>query len=319
MARRRAAARRPRFSAADVIRTPAMLLVGALLTICHRGRRLLHSVPVFVRPARNSLHFQPRARRASSMPRFALLDSAVDGARVRAALAYEFDDGYTPDSVDLNPALEFIVGRRDVARGLDEAVRGMVVGETKELAFGTDNPLFGARDEEAVVEVPLEVVRGRQVGDLVSAGDDHDGPTGVLRSVGPTSASVDLNHPLAGKGVSVRLTLLHCEEALVAGVRLQTIAPGDGKTYARYGEVVTLHCTSLAKDGSVVACSRDRGEPLRIRMGSGEKSADWEEGVARVSLGEKAAIRFPAKGLWDATLNLEVEILSIESDLEMAF
>ena len=54
---------------------------------------------------------------------------------------YDFDED--PGLVDLNPALDFVVGSNDVAPAIDRAVRGMALGDRREVLCGTDEPLFG--------------------------------------------------------------------------------------------------------------------------------------------------------------------------------
>merc|ERR1719261_218049 len=78
----------------------------------------------------------------------------------------------------------------------------------------------------------------------------------------------------------------------------------------------------LSKDGTKFDSSRDRGQPFSFRIGVGEVIAGWDEGVMKMSLGERAILEIPAaKGYGsegaggvippNAALNFEIELLAI--------
>lgn len=239
--------------------------------------------------------------------------------RARIILNYEFDDANVQESVDLNQALDFVCGKGDVPLGLDEGIRGMTIGETRELRFSDDDPLFGARQEASIREVPLEVLPDCSVGDILSVDLDAAGPKkAAVLDIGSSMATLDFNHPLAGKGLSVKVTLLKCEETADAGVQVRSITskPADAeRRYARFGDTVTLHYSARAEGSANVDSSRDRGEPVVFKVGfKNSLPPGWEEGILRVPLGERATIRVPA-----TKEVLVVEILDIESELELAF
>lgn len=273
-----------------------------------------------------------RGSRPSAVARQAVLhDHAEIGLLVRAGIRYACDDPEALGAVDLNPALEFVCGAGDVPRGIDEGVVGMAVGETRELHFGDDDPLFGAWDEAKMVEVPIQHLENPQVGSVVSLEAYSLGGSGVVRELHPTTAAVDLNHPLAGRGLTVTISIMGVEEAPgKQEVRVQTVSAGDGETYPHHRDVVTVHyVASLAVGGSPFESSRDGGAPLRFRIGSGEVFPGLEEGVERLSLRERATIRVPAALGYgpggkpgsvppNADLVLDVELLDIESELELA-
>ena len=79
---------------------------------------------------------------------------------------------------------------------------------------------------------------------------------------------------------------------------------------------------TLASNGVKFDASRDRGRPFKFTIGVGQVIRGWDEGVAQMSLGEKAMLRITsdygygprgAGGVIppNADLNFEVELLGI--------
>eukprot|EP00736_Rhodelphis_marinus_P013852 Rmarinus@m.29284 len=102
---------------------------------------------------------------------------------------------------------------------------------------------------------------------------------------------------------------------------------GHGRK-ARKGAEVTVHYVGTLDDGSVFDSSRDRDEPFRFKLGTGQVIRAWDTGVATMRRGEKATLRCkpeyaygergaPPKIPANATLTFEVELLdySLEVDL----
>merc|ERR1712039_28123 len=119
---------------------------------------------------------------------------------LRVSLDFELkrgDTGEVMDTTKENGPLAFTVGAFEVFPKLDAGVRGMAVGEEGSIDLGDDS--FGQRDEEKIVEFPLEklpegVAEGAQL--------QMQGPQGpmiaTVTAVGESMATLDLNHPLAG-------------------------------------------------------------------------------------------------------------------------
>lgn len=52
---------------------------------------------------------------------------------------------------------------------------------------------------------------------------------------------------------------------------LQTISPGDGKTYPKTGQKLQMHYTgTLASNGTKFDSSLDRGKPFEFSIGVGQ-------------------------------------------------
>ncbi|CDU25445.1 probable FPR1-peptidyl-prolyl cis-trans isomerase, FK506-binding protein [Sporisorium scitamineum] len=106
-------------------------------------------------------------------------------------------------------------------------------------------------------------------------------------------------------------------------VQIQKISPGDGKTFPKAGDTVTMHYTgTLAKDGSVFDSSVKRGTPFSTQIGVGRVIQGWDQGIPQLSLGEKAKLIIPADEGYgaggaggvippNADLVFEVELLAI--------
>ena len=244
---------------------------------------------------------------------------------------YDFEDGVALDNVSLNPALEFVCGRGDVAPQIEEEVQTMKLGERRALMLDRSNPLFGFYDESKLVSVPASKVSDAEIGTVVSL-DGYGVGMGVVVERNPRTALIDQNHPLAGKSVNVTLTLLRCEKVPPRDVVVRSLITGDGRTYPAYGDWLTLHYElSLAGSKKIIDSTRD-ASPMEYHLGFQPATLvpGFEIGVQQVSLGEVASIHVPAqlaygskgsdKGIpANADLVFKVELLSIRSELELAF
>ncbi|WVR05093.1 FK506-binding protein 1 [Kwoniella sp. DSM 27419] len=106
------------------------------------------------------------------------------------------------------------------------------------------------------------------------------------------------------------------------GVTVENISNGDGKTFPKKGDQVTMHYTGTLLDGSKFDSSRDRGSPFVCRIGVGQVIKGWDEGVPQLSVGQKAnlictpdyaygARGFPPVIPPNSTLKFEVELLKV--------
>jgi len=106
------------------------------------------------------------------------------------------------------------------------------------------------------------------------------------------------------------------------GVSIEVLSPGDGKTFPKTGDTVTIHYVGTLLDGSKFDSSVDRKSPFVTKIGVGKVIKGWDEGVPQLSLGEKAILTatpdyaygargFPPVIPPNATLRFEVTLLSI--------
>jgi FKBP-type peptidyl-prolyl cis-trans isomerase len=106
------------------------------------------------------------------------------------------------------------------------------------------------------------------------------------------------------------------------GVTIETVTPGDGKSFPQPGQQVHVHYTGTLTDGSKFDSSRDRGKPFLFTIGQGQVIKGWDEGVAQMSVGQRANLTctpdyaygprgFPPVIPENATLAFDVELISI--------
>jgi len=121
---------------------------------------------------------------------------AAKGMKVECDYVGVLDDGEVFGTSKGTAPLSFVVGSGSTIPGFEEAVVGMHIGETKEVRIETTNA-YGERDEKAIEVVKLDrLPEGTEVGANLSTGT---GGTVVVTAIDGNNATLDLNHPLAGK------------------------------------------------------------------------------------------------------------------------
>jgi len=107
------------------------------------------------------------------------------------------------------------------------------------------------------------------------------------------------------------------------GVDIERISSGNGTMFPKTGQTVVVHYTGTLVDGTVFDSSRERGRPFKFVIGKGEVIRGWDEGVAQLSIGERARLicspdyAYGSRGHPgvippNATLVFDVELLGIE-------
>ncbi|XP_040187761.1 peptidyl-prolyl cis-trans isomerase FKBP1A [Rana temporaria] len=107
------------------------------------------------------------------------------------------------------------------------------------------------------------------------------------------------------------------------GVTVESISNGDGRTFPKKGQKVYVHYDGYLENGKKFDSSRDRNKPFCFVIGRKEVIRGWDEGVAQMSVGERARLICTpdfAYGLTghpgvippNSTLIFEVELLRME-------
>lgn len=115
------------------------------------------------------------------------------------------------------------------------------------------------------------------------------------------------------------------------GVENEILKAGDGENFPKQGDELTMHYTgTLADGGKEFDSSVSRGKPFKFVIGIGQVIRGWDEGVMKMSLGEKAVLKItsdygygergaPGAIPPNADLNFEVELLAIGSKMAPGF
>lgn len=137
-----------------------------------------------------------------------------NGDSVKVHFTGTLDDGSIFDSsIDRKP-LAFKVGSRQVIQGFDEAVIGMQLGQEKTININSDKA-YGPRVKELIVNVEkekfpqkLEIKINQQYKIPI-----EDGESMVVRvtNISENTIELDGNHPLAGKNLTFKITLIEIE------------------------------------------------------------------------------------------------------------
>lgn len=136
--------------------------------------------------------------------------SVRDGLKVCINYIGKLEDGTVFDSTIGRTPFEFKAGSKDIIDGLNHAVKGMRVGERKEISL---NPklAFGEYDPCLLVKVSLDKIPNyAKEGDYLNSGVFPKGRFWKVKSVTREFVLLDANHPLAGKNVQYSIEILGC-------------------------------------------------------------------------------------------------------------
>jgi peptidylprolyl isomerase len=139
------------------------------------------------------------------------MPDARSGDTVRIHYTGTLSDGSTFDSSQGRDPLEFTVGSGEIIPGLDRAIEGMSVGETKTVtipaadAYGDHNPdgVQSIPRDEVPDHIPLDL--GTQL--ELQTMDGRTLPVTVTE-VTADAITLDANHPLAGKDLTFAVELV---------------------------------------------------------------------------------------------------------------
>lgn len=111
--------------------------------------------------------------------------------------------------------------------------------------------------------------------------------------------------------------------SLPVGVRWSNVQLRTGRTFPKRGQTCVVHYTGMLEDGKKFDSSRDRNKPFKFVMGKQEVIRGWEEGVAQMSVGQRAKMTISPDYAYgstghpgiippNATLIFDVELMKLE-------
>lgn len=130
------------------------------------------------------------------------------------------EDKDTEAVIDTNVGSEpltYVQGSHQIIPGLEKALEGMKIGETRRVTVKPEEG-YGVVDQEAFVEVKKEQIPQDALKvDTQLEGRDESGQTVYARVVEIKDQTVvlDLNHPLAGKTLYFDIKILEIQKAAV--------------------------------------------------------------------------------------------------------
>ena len=123
------------------------------------------------------------------------------GSSVKIEYTLKDDKGAVIDTNAGKDALAFTQGSQQIIPGLDKALLGMKVGDSKKVTVKPEDG-YGNVDPKAEAEVPKTALPegAAVVGTrLLARGQDGQPRPVTVKAVKDTTVVLDLNHPLAGK------------------------------------------------------------------------------------------------------------------------
>lgn len=130
------------------------------------------------------------------------MTEAQQGKTVHIHYTGKLTDGTVFDSSEGRDPLQFELGAGQVIPGLDKAMRGMEVGESKTIDIKADEA-YGSHHPEGVHVVERSAlppqVDARPGARLQATGQDGNVINLTVVSIDDETVTLDANHPLAGK------------------------------------------------------------------------------------------------------------------------
>jgi FKBP-type peptidyl-prolyl cis-trans isomerase SlyD len=166
-----------------------------------------------------------------------LLVAAAAGAQPKAAIekgstvkidyTLKDDKGEVLDTNSGKEPLAFKQGAQQIIPGLDKALLGMKVGDTKKVVVKPEEG-YGKVDPKAETEVPKEALPegAAVVGTrLMARGQDGNPHPVTVKVVRDKTVVLDLNHPLAGKTLVFDIKVVSIEPPTAAPAPAPAPAP----------------------------------------------------------------------------------------------
>lgn len=133
------------------------------------------------------------------------------------SMAYSLSvDGVSIDSTGEGESLQFIQGFGSIIPGLEKAIYGIRLGETRKIKVPAKDA-YGEYDLEQVFPIPVsefpEEIDLEPGMELEMKDQDNDIVYARVISIGKSRVKMDFNHPLAGKDLDFEITILGLRQA----------------------------------------------------------------------------------------------------------
>ncbi len=136
------------------------------------------------------------------------MSKVEDGTQVKVHYTGKLNDGTVFDSSEDKDPLEFTMGQGEVIPGIEEAVRDMEEGESKQVTISKDQA-YGDRRDDMIIDVPKDKFpdeipqeTGQQL--MLRHPEGQEFPA-VIVDVKEETITLDANHPLAGEDLNFEI------------------------------------------------------------------------------------------------------------------
>ncbi|WP_375760724.1 peptidylprolyl isomerase [Corallococcus exercitus] len=139
----------------------------------------------------------------------------ANGRVVALEYRLHLGDGQVIDQSAPGQPLAYLHGHKQIVPGLEGALDGLGVGESKQVVVSPDQG-YGNHNPEGVRTVPRSMLPPGftpQVGQTLMAQTEDGNIPLRIQTVNPDSVVVDLNHPLAGKTLHFDVTVREVRDA----------------------------------------------------------------------------------------------------------
>lgn len=145
----------------------------------------------------------------------AVINKVQDGCVVSMEYTLKVDGEVVDSSVGHEP-LEFLQGGGNIIPGLEQALYGMSVGDSKKVVVAPADG-YGEFDEEAMINVPRAEFPSEiplEIGLELGVQDDEGNPmSAFVAEITEEAVLLDLNHPLAGEELHFDVKIVALREA----------------------------------------------------------------------------------------------------------
>lgn len=145
------------------------------------------------------------------------LGTVIDGLVVGLAYDLRLADGELIDQADDNEPLFYLHGAGEIIPGLEEALRGMAIGETKDVVIDAEDA-YGEYDPDNVEIISLddfpddmELEEGLEL--ELHTSEEDEVITAYVSSITDDEVVLDLNHPLAGESLHFHVRVVSLRQA----------------------------------------------------------------------------------------------------------